>query len=87
MGETIALPLSEAKAKFCTIIRDVREHGASYTILLRNVPVATISPASTLPDGRSKTRGLLSDYADAGLRSRESEAFAASMRQKHAHLA
>lgn len=87
MSTTIAIPLSDAKTNFSTIIKNVRESGAEYTVLLRNVPVATIAPIAKEPVKHSKTRGLLAHHANDTLRAKEKSAFATAMKEKHAHSA
>ncbi len=87
MTNSIAVPLSEAKTNLSSIIKDIRDTGAEYTVLLRNVPVATISPIPFEASSKTRTRGLLAKYADHELRSKEKDAFGSAMRSKHAHTA
>lgn len=87
MATAISIPLSEAKAHLSRIVKDVRDAGTEYTVMLRNVPVATIAPIAGEPVEESKTRGLLAAYANDALRQKEKDAFAQAMKDKHAHLA
>lgn len=79
---TVTVPLSEAKARFSSLIRRVETDGARFIISKNNKPIAKIVPLSGA-DVKS-IAGSLSQYAHSDLIAEEGSAFARAMEAKHA---
>ena len=85
MATTVAL--SEAKAGLSSLVKNVHETGAEYTVTVRGVPLAMIVPVPPAVPAKPKALGMLAGKKPVATREQEKAAYRRDLEAKHANPA